>query len=164
MCERRTQRTFIRKALRRHNSSGINNVGLMARALTLKDGATPDEQENVKWQTLQVSTMSVASCVGRMLIGICPSEMWLSLRCSNLLFMGRCNSRFCKAQGDETGSVHVDGGRLIFRFPVRWPSCSEYRTAAIRGHLGWDFVWCGVRTHTDHRHRMVRNWSVQFPL
>jgi len=48
----------------------INNIGLMARALALKDGARPDEQEHVKWQTLQVSTMSVASCLGRVLIGV----------------------------------------------------------------------------------------------
>jgi len=42
----------------------------MARALALKDNASPDERENVKWQTLQVSTLSIASCVGRILIGI----------------------------------------------------------------------------------------------
>ena len=39
----------------------------MARALA----ASPDEQENVKWQTLQVSTLSIASCIGRILIGDC---------------------------------------------------------------------------------------------
>lgn len=57
-------------AFRRHNCSGINNVGLMSRALVLKGGANPDEQEYMKWQTLQVSTMSIASCVGRIAIGI----------------------------------------------------------------------------------------------
>ena len=41
----------------------------MARALALKDGASPDEGENVKWQTIQVSTLSIASCTGRVLIG-----------------------------------------------------------------------------------------------
>ncbi|KAF9652133.1 MFS general substrate transporter [Thelephora ganbajun] len=48
----------------------INNVGLMARALVLKDNASPDERENMKWQALQVSTLSIASCVGRILIGV----------------------------------------------------------------------------------------------
>jgi len=48
----------------------INNVGLMARALALKDATNLDEQENVKWQTLQVSTFSIASCIGRILIGV----------------------------------------------------------------------------------------------
>lgn len=43
----------------------------MARALALKDDTNPDEQENVKWQTLQVSTFSIASCIGRILIGDC---------------------------------------------------------------------------------------------
>lgn len=47
----------------------------MARALALKDGARPDKQEHVKWQTLQVSTMSVASCLGRVLIGIALPEV-----------------------------------------------------------------------------------------
>lgn len=43
----------------------------MARALVLKDDPSPDEQENIKWQTLQVSTLSIASCIGRILIGNC---------------------------------------------------------------------------------------------
>ena len=43
----------------------------MARALALKGGASPDEQDNAKWQTLQVSTLSIASCIGRILIGNC---------------------------------------------------------------------------------------------
>lgn len=44
----------------------------MARALALKDNASPDEVECVKWQTLQVSTLSIASCIGRISIGISP--------------------------------------------------------------------------------------------
>jgi len=47
----------------------------MARALVLKDNASPDEQENVKWQTLQVSTLSIASCIGRILIGNCLARV-----------------------------------------------------------------------------------------
>jgi hypothetical protein len=42
----------------------------MARALVLKDNPNPSEEENLKWQLLQVSTLSVASCIGRLLIGI----------------------------------------------------------------------------------------------
>ena len=60
----------MQEALRRWNPPGINNVGLMARALVLKDNPSPDEEEYVKWQTLQVSTLSIASCIGRILIGI----------------------------------------------------------------------------------------------
>lgn len=41
----------------------------MARALALMDDASPDEQENAKWQMLQVSTLSIANCIGRILIG-----------------------------------------------------------------------------------------------
>jgi len=48
----------------------INNVGLMARALVLKNNPNPNEEENLKWQLLQVSTLSVASCIGRLLIGV----------------------------------------------------------------------------------------------
>ena len=46
----------------------------MARALALKDNPGLGEEENVKWQTLQVSTLSIASCIGRILIGIFLSE------------------------------------------------------------------------------------------
>jgi hypothetical protein len=60
----------MKETLRPRNSSGINNVGLMARALAFKGNASSDEEENVKWQTLHVSTLSIASCVGRILIGI----------------------------------------------------------------------------------------------
>ena len=60
---------------RRRNFSGINNLGLIARALALKDGATPNEQEHAKWQTLQVSTMSIANCLGRVSIGIYLPEV-----------------------------------------------------------------------------------------
>ena len=42
----------------------------MARALVLKDNPSPNEEEYVKWQTLQVSALSIASCIGRILIGI----------------------------------------------------------------------------------------------
>jgi len=48
----------------------INNVGLMARALAFKDGTIPDEKEHMKWQTLQVSTLSITSCIGRIIIGV----------------------------------------------------------------------------------------------
>jgi len=48
----------------------INNVGLMVRALMSNDNASSDERENVKWQTLQVSALSIASCIGRFSIGI----------------------------------------------------------------------------------------------
>lgn len=61
----------MQELLRCYNLSGMNNVGLMARALTLKHGASPDDQELMKWQALHVSTLSIASCVGRVLIGIC---------------------------------------------------------------------------------------------
>lgn len=47
----------------------------MARALALKDGANPSEEENAKWQTIQVSTLSIASCIGRILIGSDPSTV-----------------------------------------------------------------------------------------
>ena len=52
----------------------------MTRALALKDNASPDERENVKWQTLQVSTLSIASCLGRILIGISLSKTTILLR------------------------------------------------------------------------------------
>ena len=58
----------------------------MARALVLKNNPSPDEQENVKWQTLQVSTLSIASCIGRILIGIRFSGLMLS--CNDSLPIG----------------------------------------------------------------------------
>jgi MFS family permease len=65
--------SHVQEIFRGRGSPGINNVGLMARALALKDNADAGEEENVRWQTLQVSTLSIASCVGRILIGIFPS-------------------------------------------------------------------------------------------
>lgn len=59
------------RELRRRKLLGINNVGLMARALASAGATIPDEQELIKWQTLQVSTLSVGSCIGRILIGSC---------------------------------------------------------------------------------------------
>lgn len=46
----------------------------MAHALVLRDNANPDEAENVKWQTFHVSMLSIASCFGRILIGISLPE------------------------------------------------------------------------------------------
>ena len=48
---------------------GINNIGLVARVLMLKNNPTFDEEEIVKWQTLQVSALSIASSSGRLLTG-----------------------------------------------------------------------------------------------
>ena len=45
----------------------------MTRALVLKDNTSLDEEENVKWQTLHVSMLSIANCIGRILIGILPT-------------------------------------------------------------------------------------------
>lgn len=70
MCEQRNQLISPYEASKHRNSQGINNVGLMARALLLKHDTNPGDRENAKWQTLQVSTLSIASCVGRILIGI----------------------------------------------------------------------------------------------
>lgn len=67
----------------------------MARALALKDDTSPDEQENVRWQTLQVSTLSIASCIGRILIGAHLSGFPLSYDDQNLL-LDRCNCRLRK--------------------------------------------------------------------
>lgn len=58
--------------------SGMNNVGLMARALASKGNATSSEEENMKWQALQVSTLSIASCIGRILIGIFHNTLLLA--------------------------------------------------------------------------------------
>lgn len=73
MCEQRSWIVSLQESLRPQNYLGINNIGLMARALALQDNASPGEDRNVKWQTLQVSTLSIASCIGRILIGISPS-------------------------------------------------------------------------------------------
>lgn len=67
---KRTEPFHTHHTLRPRNPSGINNVGLMARALVLRDNTNPDEEESAKWQTFHVSTLSIASCIGRILIGI----------------------------------------------------------------------------------------------
>ncbi|KAJ3562470.1 hypothetical protein NP233_g9551 [Leucocoprinus birnbaumii] len=48
----------------------INNVGTMARTLYASNNPQYNEVEAVKWQAAQVSTISVTSFSGRMLIGI----------------------------------------------------------------------------------------------
>ena len=75
MCEReKSYYCEVEGSLRPQDFSGINNVGLMARALVVKNHpSTRDEKEDAKWQTLQVLTLSIASCIGRISIGICLS-------------------------------------------------------------------------------------------
>lgn len=48
----------------------INNVGLMARALMPQSDTSSDDLEYVKWQTLHVTSFSIASCAGRIIIGL----------------------------------------------------------------------------------------------
>jgi len=131
----------------------------MARALALKDNASPDERENVKWQTLQVSTLSIASCIGRILIGICPSGVPLCRDGSDFL-PDRCDCRLCKTQRDKTRSMHRYSGIVVSHLSVGWHWCSGHQSPAICGYLGWDLVRWGVRPLTDHYHRMVRNGYV----
>ena len=50
----------------------------MARALALKRNTGLDERENAKWQTLQVSILSIANCIGRILIGIFLHKYYLT--------------------------------------------------------------------------------------
>jgi len=132
----------------------------MARALVLKDDTSPDERENVRWQTLQVSTLSIASCIGRILIGICLSELPLFYDGPNAL-SDRCNCRLWEAQRDEARPVDLYSGHVLPYFPVGRPSRSGHQTPTIRGHPGWDFVWRGVRSLADYHHRMVRNGYAQ---
>ena len=48
---------------------GINNVGLVAQSLYAKNFPVYDEVESFKFQTLQVSAVSVMNFVGRICIG-----------------------------------------------------------------------------------------------
>ena len=49
--------------------TGINNVGLIAQSLYAKNIPVYDEVDSFKFQTLQVSAVSVMNCVGRIFIG-----------------------------------------------------------------------------------------------
>ena len=60
--------------------------------------------------------------------------------------------------------MYLDSRHILPHFSGGWPFYSEQRTAAMRGCLGWGFVWRSVRTHTNHRHRMVRDRFVQFTV
>ena len=120
-------------------STGVNNLGLMARVLLLRDDASPSEEESAKWQILQVSTFSIASCLGRILIGISLLK-YLYFNDSDTL-MCRCNSRPRKAHRDETCSDYRDSGLVFPRFPARRSPCSGYRAPPICGLLGRDLVW-----------------------
>ena len=132
----------------------------MARALVLRDNAGSDERENMKWQTLQVSTFSIASCVGRILIGIRYSGLLSFCNGLNLL-SGRCDCRLWKAQRDEARSMHLYSSHMLPYFSVGWPPRSGRQTPTIRGHLSWGFVWRGVRSLADYHHRMVWNGCAQ---
>ena len=48
---------------------GINNVGLVAQSLYAKAAPVYDEVESFKFQTSQVSAVSVTNCMGRISIG-----------------------------------------------------------------------------------------------
>ena len=127
----------------------------MARALALKDGASPDERSNAKWQTIQVSTLSIANCIGRISIGSGPPavEHFAILT----LQSDRCDCRLCEAQRNEAGLVHLHSGHDVPHFSTGRPLRSRRRALAIRGCLGWDFVRRGLRTLADNRDRVVWN-------
>ena len=95
----------------------------MARALALKGGASPDERENVKWQTLQVSSMSIASCIGRILIGIFLLGVQFYFHKVQLV-LNRRHGGLGKTQGDEADPMPLFGGRVFPRFSAGWPPCS----------------------------------------
>lgn len=48
----------------------INNVGSISQALFAKGNTEFDEFESAKWQSMQVSILSIANCLGRIFIGI----------------------------------------------------------------------------------------------
>jgi hypothetical protein len=48
----------------------INNVGSMSQALYAKESPAYDDVEASKWQTTQVSTISIMNCAGRIIIGL----------------------------------------------------------------------------------------------
>ena len=94
----------------------------MARALAFKGGARPDEQETVKWQTLQVSSMSIASCIGRILIGIfSPGYSYFD---KVQLVLNRRHGGLGKTQRDEAYPVPLLGGRVLPRFSAGRSPCS----------------------------------------
>jgi hypothetical protein len=150
----------LRESSKLWNSSGITNLGLMARALVLKHNANSSEEENVKWQTLQVATMGIANSLGRISIGIYPSEAQPFSMQPNILLDRHNVGRF-KTQGDKTCAARLSSGRILHRFPVGWPPHRRYRTPTIRGFLGRDFVWFNHWASSSHLNRMVRNEYVQ---
>lgn len=128
----------------------------MACALALKDGTSPDEWENVKWQTLQVSTLSIASCVGRVLIGIRLPGLVLIYDGPNPL-LDRRDCRLWKTKRDEACLVYLYGGHMLPHLSVGWTSCPGNRTPTICSCIGWNFVRWRVRPPTDNHHRVVWN-------
>lgn len=52
------------------NTLDINNVGSMAQALFSKGKATYSEADTAKQQAVQVSTISILNCAGRIIIGL----------------------------------------------------------------------------------------------
>ena len=132
----------------------------MVRALVLKSNPSPDERENAKWQTLQVSTLSIGNCIGRILIGIHLPGLLLFHDRSNFS-SDRCDCRLWEAQRNEACLVHLYGGRVVHSLSVGRPRCSGHRAPTICGHPSWDFVRWGLWPHTDHHDRMVWNGCAQ---
>ena len=132
----------------------------MVRALLLKNNPGRDERENAKWQTLQVSTLSIASCIGRILIGILFSGLLLFCGHSNFS-SDRCNCGLRKAQRNEARLVHLHSGHVVPRLSAGRPRCSGRRTPTIRGYLSWYFVRWGFCPLADHHDRMVWNWCAR---
>jgi hypothetical protein len=52
----------------KHNTD-INNVGSISQALFAKGDPEFDEKKASQWQATQVSTVSIANCIGRVMIG-----------------------------------------------------------------------------------------------
>ncbi|KAJ3571673.1 hypothetical protein NP233_g3602 [Leucocoprinus birnbaumii] len=95
----------------------ISNVGAMSQILYAKNNPKYDEVEVAKWQTTQVSTISIMSFSGRLLIGIVSdiAKNTLGLPrsyCLILVSIGICLSQVIAANIDKITSLWLSSSIL----------------------------------------------------
>jgi hypothetical protein len=131
-------------------------VGLVAQSLYAKNIPVYDEVESFKFQTLQVSAVSVMNCVGRIFIG---ERVWHSCTQTNKMVNFHRHIRgFCREQvGSAPGVLHSSSCHVFLHLSV---SGNVYRgcEGAMEGQLvGRFLIRLLVWVIPDDHHRLVWN-------
>ncbi|KAH7881863.1 major facilitator superfamily domain-containing protein [Phlebopus sp. FC_14] len=85
----------------------INNVGSISQALYAKANPIYDDREALKWQSAQVSTVSIGNFAGRILIGLISDFTRIKLRLPRAYCLCIVSSLFVISQASAIGVASV---------------------------------------------------------